>query len=179
MYGYKKVGGLVGNNYEQRIVNCYSVGKVYGSLDTGGLIGDSTESTIKNSYWDVNTSGRTESDGGKRKSTEEMQDTELYRDSGWGIDDVNNKSNLDKDHTWNIVDGETYPFLSGKKDIDEFEKSDSPFDFENKEICWAIVIFILTFILFLVFLSFEKLFKIFSKDNTKEKSENKNNNDSN
>ncbi|MFW6375577.1 MAG: GLUG motif-containing protein [Thermoplasmatota archaeon] len=117
--GDKTVGGLVGNNYEQMIVNCYSVGRVYGSLDTGGLIGDSTESTIKNSYWDVNTSGRTESDGGRGKSTEDMQDIELYSDSDWGIDYVNNKSNLDKDHTWNIVDDETYPFLSGKKDIDE------------------------------------------------------------
>ncbi|MFW6176361.1 MAG: GLUG motif-containing protein [Thermoplasmatota archaeon] len=122
--GDKTVGGLVGNNYEQMIVNCYSVGRVYGSLDTGGLIGDSTESTIKNSYWDVNTSGRTESDGGKGKSTEDMQDIELYNDSDWGIDDVNNKSNLDKDHTWNIVKDETYPFLSGKKDIEKFEKSD-------------------------------------------------------
>lgn len=179
VYGYKKVGGLVGNNYEQMIVNCYSVGKVYGSLDTGGLIGENTESTIKNSYWDVNTSDRTESDGGKGKSTEEMQDIELYSDSGWGIDDVSNKSNLDKDHTWNIVDDETYPFLSGKKDIEKFEKSDGHFDFENKEICWVVVIFIFTFVLFLVFVSLEKLFKVFSKENSNDESDDENNGDSN
>ncbi|MFW6375578.1 MAG: hypothetical protein ACOCZJ_00275 [Thermoplasmatota archaeon] len=61
----------------------------------------------------------------------------------------------------------------------KIEKSDSLFDFENKDICWAIVIFILTFVLFLVFTSLEKLFKIFSKENVKEKSDDKNNDDSN
>jgi hypothetical protein len=99
--GTNKVGGLVGDNMhgsEGGYVNrCYSTGGVTGN--GGGLIGYNWEAGITyDSYWDTQTSGKTTSNGGTPKTTEQMKQQATF--VGW--DFVN---------TWDIEENVTYPFL--------------------------------------------------------------------
>jgi len=75
------------------------------------------QGTVSNSFWDMETSGMEESDGGTGKTTVEMQDIGTFADTATeGLDDpwviiavalgVTNPA-----YTWNIVDGQAYPFL--------------------------------------------------------------------
>jgi len=115
------VGGLVGYNESRGAVsNSYSTGRVTGGdFNVGGVVGASESgATVSNSFWDVETSGMEESDGGRGKTTAEMMDIATFTDmetegldGPWDIiavaPGVSNPS-----HPWNIVDGQTYPFLS-------------------------------------------------------------------
>jgi trimeric autotransporter adhesin len=104
------VGGLVGYN-EGSVSNSYSTGSVAGSVWIGGLVGSNRDGTVSNSFWDRVTSGRVTSDGGTGKTTTEMMDIATFVATGWGIAPVAlGVSN--PDYTWNIIVGETYPFLS-------------------------------------------------------------------
>lgn len=109
--GQNNVGGLVGWNYRANVTNSYSVGKVTGHSNAGGLVGLNEGGTVSNSFWDIQTSGMKASDGGTGKTTVEMQDSATFVAGGWSIIAVDaGDSNLA--YGWNIVDGQTYPFLS-------------------------------------------------------------------
>lgn len=101
VYRERHVGGLIGRNYRGQIVNCYSTGKTIGSTAVGGLVGsiDTGQGySDVNNFWDIETSGQSFSAGGTGKTTEEMTETDTFID--WDFNEV-----------WDIVDGETYPFL--------------------------------------------------------------------
>jgi len=105
--GEEGVGGLVGAN-SGTVSNSYSTGSVSGNDDVGGLLGYS-EGTVSNSFWDKETSGQTTSAGGTGKTTAEMQYIATF--TAWDIIAVN-PSETNPTYTWNIIDGETYPFLN-------------------------------------------------------------------
>ena len=116
--GGSLVGGLVGRNLGA-VNNCYSVGSVNGVAGVGGLVG-AISLVASNSFWDVEASGTETSfaQGGAGKTTREMKSTVTFADvSTEGLDEpwdiiavalgVTSRA-----YTWNIVDGQTYPFLS-------------------------------------------------------------------
>jgi len=111
------VCGLIGANLNlSTILNTYAAGNVSGYEDTCGLC--TRNSTVSNSFWDVETTGSTESPAGTGKTTVEMMDITTFTDTAtegldkpWDIIAVAPGS-TNTDYIWNIVDGETYPFLS-------------------------------------------------------------------
>jgi hypothetical protein len=108
------VGGLVGFNGANgygTVSNSYSTGSVSGSNKTGGLVGWNSGS-VSNSFWDTETSGQTTSAGGTGKTIAEMQDIATFSGAGWIIIAVANPGTRNSSYIWNIVDDETYPFLS-------------------------------------------------------------------
>ncbi len=96
----KSVGGFIGYFYNAQITNCYSTGKITSNYSGsgGGFIGYHHYGSVSNCYWDVETSGRTVSDGGLGMNTSNMMKQSRY--AGW-----------DFENTWNIVEDNTYPFL--------------------------------------------------------------------
>jgi len=112
--GNLSVGGLVGVNSQHATVsNSYSTGSVTGNVNVGGLVGISDEyQAVNNSFWDIETSGQATSDGGTGKTTAEMQDITTFLGTTWDMIEVANPSTRNTSHIWNIVDNETYPFLS-------------------------------------------------------------------
>ena len=117
--GNNSVGGLVGHN-RATVNSCYSSGKVTGNSSVGGLVGNNTD-TVSNSFWDCETSGMETSDGGAGKTTTEMMDITTFTDTRtegldnpWDITTVS-PGETDNAYDWNIVEGESYPFLSGKQ----------------------------------------------------------------
>ena len=115
--GKELVGGLVGLNEEwfglgeATVSNSYSIGSVTGDSEVGGLVGRNSDGTVNNSFWDTETSGQATSDGGDGKTTEEMINFDTFDGVGWDITAVD-PGETDDAYTWNIVDDETYPFLS-------------------------------------------------------------------
>jgi len=81
---------------------------VIGDGNVGGLVG-SHGGTVSNSFWDIETSGQATSAGGTGKTTAEMQSITTY--TTWDIVAVA-LGETNPVYLWNIVDGETYPFLS-------------------------------------------------------------------
>jgi hypothetical protein len=109
--GNELVSGLVGYSYKGTVSNSYSTGSVTGNDRVGGLVGNNRYGTVSDSFWDTETSGQATSDGGTGKTTTEMQDIATFSGAGWNICEVALGETYDT-YTWNIVDGETYPFLS-------------------------------------------------------------------
>ena len=109
--GNSEVGGLVGFN-GGTINNSYSTGSVSGVYYVGGLVGWPSDSTATNSFWDTETSGQATSHGGTGKNTTEMHDFSTFFNVGWNITAITNPSTRNTSYLWNIVDDETYPFLS-------------------------------------------------------------------
>jgi len=106
------VGGLVGENFEGgTIINSYSTSSVTGNFSIGGLVGENT-GTVSNSFWDTETSGQGSSAGGEGKTTAEMHDIDTFSGVAWDICAVGGPSERNPAYIWNIVDDETYPFLS-------------------------------------------------------------------
>jgi len=111
--GDENVGGLVGiNDVEGKVNRTYSTGSVKGNDDVGGLVGENAGdvSRISRSFWDTDTSEQDTSYGGTKKTTEEMQDIATF--TAWSIIAVGGSGERNPAYIWNIVDGETYPFLS-------------------------------------------------------------------
>ncbi len=112
------VGGLVGwNDSTGSVSNSYAVGVVAGQSFVGGLVG-SNPGTVGNSFWDMDACGLEESDGSMGSTTTEMQDIATFTnttteglDSPWDMVAVA-PDQTDGTSIWNIVDGQTYPFLS-------------------------------------------------------------------
>jgi hypothetical protein len=111
--GSEYVGGLVGFNTEGCTVsNSYSTGNVTGQDEVGGLVGYNHDGTVTDSFWDTETSGQATSDGGTGKTTAEMRDITTFSDASWDIVAVVDPDTRNLSYIWNIVDDETYPFLS-------------------------------------------------------------------
>jgi hypothetical protein len=106
------VGGLVGWNYGGTVSNSYSIGKVTGDEYVGGLAGQNHDGTVTNSFWDTQTSGMATSVGGTGKTTAQMKNIATFSDAGWSIITVANPDTRNLSYIWNIVDEQTYPFLS-------------------------------------------------------------------
>jgi hypothetical protein len=132
----KYVGGLVGDNPQGTVSNCYVTGSVTGNESVGGLVGRSNgtvsnsystanvtgnssvgglvglnSATVSNSFWDIQTSGQTTSAGGIGMNTTQMKDIDTFSGAGWNIIAVA-LNETSPAYIWNIVDGVTYPFLS-------------------------------------------------------------------
>ena len=87
--GSSDTGGLVGNSWYTTIVNSYATGSVSSTIGQGGgLVGEKTDGEVRDSYWNVQTSGKADSAGGKGKTTRELQsptsNTGLY--ANWEAD---------------------------------------------------------------------------------------------
>jgi hypothetical protein len=108
--GDSGVGGLAGVN-KDIVVNCYATGSVTGNSYVGGLVGWNPD-IVSRSFWDTETSGQASSDGGTGKTTAEMQDITTFSGVTWDIIAVGNPGVRNNSYIWNIVDDETYPFLS-------------------------------------------------------------------
>jgi hypothetical protein len=65
---------------------------------------------VRNSFWDIETSGQSTSAGGTGKTTAEMKNLATFAGAVWDIVAVDH-GETNPAYTWNIVDGETYPFL--------------------------------------------------------------------
>ena len=104
------IGGLIGWNYGT-VNNSYSTGSVNGVYDVSGLVGYN-DGTVSDSFWNVETSGQATSAGGIGKTTIQMQDITTFSGATWDIIAVANPSTRNPSYIWNIVDDETYPFLS-------------------------------------------------------------------
>jgi hypothetical protein len=109
--GNSSVGGLVGGHYDATVKKCYSAGSVAGTSSVGGLVGYNLEGIVSHSFWDTETSGQATSAGGAGKTTAELKNIGTFTGAGWDISAVN-PSQTNPAHTWNIVSGVTYPFLS-------------------------------------------------------------------
>jgi len=111
--GENWIGGLVGYNDDDGNVNTtYSTGRVTsvtGDDYVGGLVGEN-KGDVSKSFWNTETSGQATSDGGTGKNTTEMQSIATFTTAmeKWTI----GKAETNHKYTWNIVEGETYPFLS-------------------------------------------------------------------
>ena len=111
--GNYSLGGLVGWNDYGTVSNSYSTGTVSGDYSLGGLVGlDEFDATVMNSFWDTETSGQASSDSGTGKNTTEMQDIATFSGVAWDIIAVDNANDRDTGYIWNIVNDDTYPFLS-------------------------------------------------------------------
>jgi hypothetical protein len=110
--GWERVGGLVGRNSWSTISFCYAVGNIDCDWDVGGLLGLNDYGTVTSSFWDTETSGQATSAGGTGKTTAEMQDIATFSGAAWDIVAVANPDTRNIAYIWNIVDDETYPFLS-------------------------------------------------------------------
>jgi len=109
--GDYRVGGLVAYNMGD-VSTSYSSGKVTGNEDVGGLVGyNDINGRVTNSFCDIQTSGQAISGGGRGETTVEMHDIDTFLEAGWNITAVAFGS-TNTTCIWNIVDGETYPFLS-------------------------------------------------------------------
>jgi len=63
------------------------------------------------SFWHMETSGQSTSTGGTGKTTAAIQNMTTFIGAAWDIIAVA-PDERNPTYTWNIVDGETYPFLS-------------------------------------------------------------------
>ena len=109
--GNSSVGGLMGDTVEGTVSDSYSTSSVTGNSSVGGLVGKNERSTVSNSFWDTQTSGQATSAGGTGKTTAEMQDIATFSGADWNIIAVA-PAERNTAYIWNIVDGQTYPFLS-------------------------------------------------------------------
>jgi hypothetical protein len=108
--GGQGAGGLVGTS-NGTVVNCYSVGSVTGDSDIGGLVGYS-DGIVTNSFWDTQTSGQATSAGGIGRTTAQLRDIATFLGATWNITTVTSPGTRNTAYIWNIVNNETYPFLS-------------------------------------------------------------------
>jgi hypothetical protein len=110
--GDHDVGGLVGRNEWGAISDSCSAGSVTGDSNAGGLVGYSDGGSVSNSFWDIVTGGKVVSAGGTGKTTAETQDIATFSEAGWNITAVVDPGMRNTAYTWNIVNRQTYPFLS-------------------------------------------------------------------
>ena len=109
------IAGLVGVNFG-RVNNSYSRGNVTGQVYVGGLLAVNFGGTASNSFWDTQTSGQATSASGTGRTTAQMQDVITFLGVGWDISAVG-PGVINSAYTWNIVDRQTYPFLTWQSAI--------------------------------------------------------------
>ncbi len=117
--GSWRVGGLIGYLVGGTVINSYAAGSVTGESAVGGLVGEEKVGTVTNSFWDWEASGVDVSDGGVGKTTAEMMDISTFTDTAtegldepWDVIAVVGSGDRSIGYVWNIVDEQTYPFLS-------------------------------------------------------------------
>jgi hypothetical protein len=93
------------------VSNSYSTGSATGNSSVGGLVGDNS-GTVSGSFWNVETSGQSTSAGGTGKTTAEMKNIATFSGAAWNIIAVANPGARNPAYIWNIVTGQSYPFLS-------------------------------------------------------------------
>ena len=106
--GSSMVGGLAGSNDGLGVIDrSFSVGAVTINANVslaGGLLGTQGTSghpgTVTNSFWDTQTSGLATSAGGAGRTTPQMKTQGNY-------------TNWDFAAIWSIIEGVTYPYLTG------------------------------------------------------------------
>jgi hypothetical protein len=119
--GNLSFGGFVGRNREGKIINCYSTGSVHyqdgvAPADNGfaGSAVADEDYEMTDNYWDVQTSRQSSTAGDATGlTTVEMMDVATY--GSWSIAVVDGPGRRNTAHIWNIVEGETYPFLSWQR----------------------------------------------------------------
>jgi len=104
------VGGLIGRSMHGSVGNSYSTGSVTANGEVGGLVGLAGYA-VMHSFWDIQTSGQRTSAGGTGKTTAELKSIATFSGAGWSIAAVTSGERKAQ-YIWNIVDGQTYPFLS-------------------------------------------------------------------
>jgi hypothetical protein len=109
--GDSGAGGLMAAN-SGTVSNSYSTSKVSGNEYLGGLVGYSDQGTVSGSFWDIETTGQSISAGGTGKTATEMQLIATFQGAEWNIIAVENASTRNIAYIWNIVNEQTYPFLS-------------------------------------------------------------------
>ncbi len=109
--GVTGVGDFIGYNRFGMITSPYATGETTGDEYVGGFVGFNL-GVVENSFWDINTTGMNTSVGGEGKTTAEMMDITTFSNAGWDIGVVDSTDARDTDSIWNIVETETYPFLS-------------------------------------------------------------------
>jgi trimeric autotransporter adhesin len=110
--GNTRVGGLVGWVEWSTVTRCYAVGTVEGNTQVGGLVGICDYGIVSDSFWDTETSGQATSAGGTGKTTAEVMDIATFSGATWDIVAVATPDTRNTSYIWNVVDEETYPFLS-------------------------------------------------------------------
>lgn len=110
--GTATVGGLIGYAYDHamdeiKIERCYSAGHVTGIDRVGGLIGEN-HNIVTNCYWDIQTSGL--ADGVANQAPDPAGVVGL---TTMQMKDKGNFISWDFEETWDIDNGQTYPFLLG------------------------------------------------------------------
>ena len=109
------VGGLVGVNFGT-VNDSYSRGNVTGHQYVGGLLAVNWGGTASNSFWDTEASGQATSASGTGRTTTQMQNITTFLGAAWDISGVAPGA-IDSAYTWNIVNGQTYPFLSPRSAV--------------------------------------------------------------
>jgi len=104
------VAGLAAVNFGT-VSNSYSASNVTGDDYVGGLLAVNWGGNASSSLWDTEASGQVTSAGGTGRNTAEMQNIITFRAIGWDISAVG-PSTTNSAYTWNIVNEQTYPFLS-------------------------------------------------------------------
>lgn len=98
--GDDRAGGLIALNMGN-ISNSYAACHIKGEEHVGGIVGQN-EGAVEDSYYDKDVAGL-EDGPGKPKSTEEMMRRETFEN--WDFEEI-----------WAIDEGETYPYLKGKRE---------------------------------------------------------------
>ena len=104
------LGGLIGENANAKVINCYCTGAVYGGAlgnsCLGGLVGSNSYGMVLNCFWDVDTCGITVSDGGIGLPTAQMQNENNFLNASWDF------SFADGDAAqWQMGSVDGYPLL--------------------------------------------------------------------
>ena len=99
------IGGVVGLNCGESINRCYSkcaIGSgasAEADCSVGGVAGLNMDGVVSGCFWDIQTSGKTASGGGKGLTTEQMKAMLIYQNAGWA------------GNGWVMNDGVDYPRL--------------------------------------------------------------------
>ena len=121
------VGGFVGRNSRGQVTNCYSTGSVHyqGVVDDptdkgfAGWVDTEGDYLMTGNFWDTEASGQSSTAGeATGKTTVEMMNIATFTDTDtegldepWGMTGVAS-GETNPAYIWNIVNGQTYPFLS-------------------------------------------------------------------
>ena len=99
------IGGVVGLNCGESINRCYSKCAIGSGVSdeadcsVGGVAGLNMDGVVSGCFWDIQTSDKTTSGGGKGLTTEQMKAMQIYQNAGWG------------DNGWVMNDGVDSPRL--------------------------------------------------------------------
>jgi len=104
------VAGLVAVNFGT-VNKSYCRGNVTGHEYVGGLLAVNWGGNASSSFWDMDASGQATSAGGIGKTTAEMRHIATFLGAAWDISPVS-PGVTNTAFIWNLVNEQTYPFLS-------------------------------------------------------------------